>query len=171
MGIEVTKDEGDQQQFDGTKLHGKLDENRHYRWVRKSSTNITRKKLMGYTEVSRDSGVEHVMDDTSRLKKPEDISTVIEMGDMILMSCPRERFEERQNRQRAKILRQTQGVTAAYRQAVARMSSAEGQRDLTIEEHRDTSANARDSVTESEFNEKMRQLPEDEGSMPGVRRR
>lgn len=169
MGVEVTKDEGDQQQFDATKIYGNLDPARHYRWVRKGDVNITRKRLMGYTPVTHDSGIVHVMDDGTRLKKGEDLSTAIEMGDAILMSCPKEMYEERQSRRRAKILRQTKGVTQAYKDAIERMARAEGQGDLSFEEHRDRPM--KESITETEFAREMNSMPEDETPRIGVSRR
>lgn len=167
MGIEVTKDETDQKQFDATRLYGNIDPSRHYRWVRKGDVNITRKKLMGYVPVRKDEGVEHVMDDTTRMKKGEGESMLIEMGDAILMSCPKEKFEERQAARRSKILRQTKGVTQAYKDAVARMSRAEGQENLGFEEH--TEKNYKNSTTESEFVREMESMPEVETPRIGVK--
>lgn len=134
-GITVTKDEQDQQQFDATAVTG-LDPSKHYRWVRKDPVNVARQQAKGYVQTVRTPDMVHVVNDTTKIKKGEDTSTAIEWGDMILMETSQEAFEARQARKRAKIVRQTKGVTQAYKEAIARMSRAEGQENLGFEEHR-----------------------------------
>lgn len=163
--IEITKDEIDQHQFDATMVQG-LDPSKHYRWVKKTPVNVTRKGLQGYVQTVRTPELRHVVDTTTPMKKGEDISSAIEWGDMILMEMPKEVFEDRLNRKRARILRQTKGVAQAYRAAIARMSEGAGQKNLGFEEHTDTGGYS-EGVSEAEFNRKMQEDPELDGPRVG----
>lgn len=168
MGVSVIKDSADQQQFDATKVEG-LDPAYHYRWVRKDPVNVTRQQLKGYETVVKAPEMVHVVSDRTKLKKGEDQTTAIEWGDLILMRTPKDNHEARLAQKRARILRQTKGVAAGYKAAIARMTQAEESRELAFEEHTDTSRGYQDTVSESEFVRQMDQMPEDEGPRIGRR--
>jgi len=162
MAVEVLQDEADKVQFDATYIKG-LNADFRYRWVRKQDVNITRKQLMGYEIVTR-STEEHAISDRTRIKKPEDVSTQIEWGDMILMRIPMEKFEGRLAAKRARILRQTKGVAQAYKDAIARLSPRD--ENPAFEEHHDK-ARYTGEVTEHEFAREMNSMPEVEGPKIG----
>lgn len=168
MGIEVTKDAADQDQFDATRVSG-LDPNYHYRWVRKDPVNMTRQQAKGYVVVEKTPEIEHVLNAGTKIKKGTDTTTALEWGDMILMRTPNERFEERLARKRAKIVRQTKGVTQAYKEAIGRMSRANGQENLGFEEHKENAAGYRDAMTEKEVAKELENEPYNEGRRIGAR--
>jgi hypothetical protein len=160
MGLEVTRDEHDNEQFDATRIQGLDHANKHYRWVRKDPVNVTRQKLKGYEQTVRTDEMKHVVTDTTKIKKGEDLTTAIEWGDMILMETSKDNHEARQAKKRARILRQTQGVTAAYKDAVARMSRSETGKDLGFVEHEDRTENYKGSVSQAEFDQQLQDDPE-----------
>ena len=168
MSIKVDKDAADQEQFDATSVTG-LDPNLHYRWVRKDPVNMTRQQAKGYEVVEKSDKIKHILDAGTKIKKGTDASTSMEWGDMILMSTPRERFEERLARKRAKIVRQTKGVTQTYKEAIARMSRSGGQEPLGFEEHKENAAGYRDAMTEKDVAAELDKEPYNEGRRIGVR--
>ena len=105
MGIEFIRDERDKQ-FDALALKN-ADPNKRYRFVRKKDINIAKAKFNGYEVVDGSSDqVRSVLDDSTRVKKGSDTTTAIEVGDMVLMSQPMEKHEERMRRRSAKISRE-----------------------------------------------------------------
>lgn len=69
------------------------DPNRHYRWVRLDGTNaaVTKARMKGYTEV--------LLGDVETIATPASKGEgFIIIGDLILMSCPKEEFERRLKR-------------------------------------------------------------------------
>ena len=134
MGIEVIKDEADKRQFDGTALKDK-DPNKHYRWARDRDMAIARHNYNGYGIVdSTTDKVRSVCDESTRMKKGSDADTAIRLGDMVLMSTSKENYERRVKEEADKVKRQTQGVTAGYKQAVERLG---GGARIGFEEHDD----------------------------------
>lgn len=78
-----------------------LDPNKHYRWVRsrgdESHMSVTKHKLRGYqVEKKTEGGVKTLAEQEPR---PDN---VIAIGDLILMSCPKDVHERRQNEKRAR---------------------------------------------------------------------
>lgn len=105
MGIEFVRDERDKQ-FDALALKD-ADPNKRYRFVRKKDINIAKAKFNGYDMVDSSSDkVRSVLDDSTQVKKGSDVTTAIEVGDMVLMSQPMEKHEERMKRRNAKIQRE-----------------------------------------------------------------
>jgi hypothetical protein len=135
MGIEVITDEADQVQFDATRVEG-LDPNYMYRWARKDELQIATHELHGYEIVDRTTE-KSLLNDRTRMKKGEDLSKNIEWGDMILMRIPKDLYEKRRMKENERILRKTRGVTASYKNAVARIT---GSTDNAYEEHKDNRA-------------------------------
>lgn len=136
MSIDVTKDETDQRQFDATVVEGK-DPNFHYRWARcgingEARTNIAMHEMHGYEVVKRTSE-RSILGEGTRIKKAEDLDECVRWGDMVLMRTPKENYEARLARERAKIFRQTKGVAEAYKNSIAKLAKSE---DNAFEEHR-----------------------------------
>lgn len=131
MDVTVTKDEVDKQQFDATQVDGK-DPDRVYRWARDEDRNIRMHELHGYQIVERTTE-QSILSDRTRMKKGQDNDNSIRWGDMVLMSIPRMLFEKRIARERALIVRRTQGVTEEYKSAMARIT---GNSNAAFEEHR-----------------------------------
>jgi len=131
--VEVTKDEADQEQFDGLQLSNR-DPNYHYRFARKSDMAIARHKFNGYEVVDSTSDeVRSILTDSTKMRKGADVDTTIAVGDLVLMRIPREKYEENMRRREERIRRVTRGVAASARR---NMDSAGGAR-LSFEEHRD----------------------------------
>lgn len=139
MSIEVTRDEVDKQQFDGSAVKN-LDPNFHHRWARvdnqkdlEADRNLQQRMLDGYEIVTRTTE-EHPLSDVTRIKQGLQLDNTIRWGDLILVRIPKEQFERRVARERARTARQTLGVTRAYRDAIRKIT---GEEHLAYEEHRD----------------------------------
>ena len=136
MGISVTEDEADKKArgegWDPLAIKNK-DPKFHYRWLNKNSrTNMNRKTdYLGYEVVSGTQ--ESVLADNTRMKKGSDVTSNVEIGDMILARIPREKHEEYRRANMDKIKRRTAAAAAAYRDAIRRASGEQ----LGYEEHRD----------------------------------
>lgn len=144
MGIEFVRDEADKQ-FDALALKNAKPDKR-YRFVRKKDIQMARAKFNGYEVVDRSvDNVESVLDDGTRMKKGSDLTTSVEVGDMILMSQPREKFEERMGRRQRKIDREAADHS---KNAVAAMN-AEGRGKVRAYED-NTESRGMNSVTEEE---------------------
>ena len=134
--VRVTKDEVDRKQFDALELKDR-DPNKVYRWAKKRDINMARHKFHGYDPVDRNTDkVRSVCDDSTRMKKGEDVSTSIEFADMILISTPRENHERLLRERQDKIQRQTRGVTGEYKRAVGQIAGP----GIAYEEHQDNPA-------------------------------
>lgn len=131
--VRITRDEADRQQFDALALRNK-DPNKQYRWARKKDINIARHKFHGYSVVdSTTDQVRSVLDDSTRMKKGEDVSTAIEASDMILMSIPKEKYEQLIRERNEKIKRHTRGVSSTFKSEVSRIAGP----GIAYEEHSD----------------------------------
>lgn len=77
-----------------------LKPDRHYRWVRsrgdESHMSVTKHKLRGYQVEKTEGGVKTLAEQEERPDK------VIAIGDLILMSCPKDVHERRQEEKRAR---------------------------------------------------------------------
>lgn len=77
-----------------------LNPNRHYRWVRSRGDEahmaVTKHKLRGYSVEKAEGGVKTLAEQE---KRPDD---VIAIGDLILMSCPKDVHEKRQAEKKAR---------------------------------------------------------------------
>lgn len=134
--VEVTKDEADKGQFDATRLVNE-DPNKKYRWARKKDINVARHQFNGYEVVDKKTdNVRSVLDETTRMKKPEDTTTSIEVSDMILMSIPKDRYEQILKQRSEKIHRTTRGVAATFKAEVGRIAGPGN----AYEEHTDNNA-------------------------------
>lgn len=100
---------------------GSLDPNRHYRWVRsrgdESHMAVTKHKLRGYqVETLKEGGPKPVVELESRPDK------VIAIGDLILMSCPKEVHEKRQTARKAR----TEALLASTSAQTEQMAKEKG---------------------------------------------
>jgi len=130
MGIEFVKDEKDKKmaagQYDPLRVENK-DPRFHYRWIRKERLNLTRKRdFLGYTPT--DGKEQGVCSDNTPLKAGEPIAGQVEVGDLVLMKIPKEKFEEHRQRNQEKIDALATGVAASFNAAVGGRG---------YEEHRD----------------------------------
>lgn len=108
MGIEFVRDEADKQ-FDALALKN-ADPAKKYRFVRKKDIQMARAQFQGYEVVDTTiDKARSVLNDGTQVKKGSDVTTTVEVADMILMSQPKEKFEERVRRRDRKIERQISG--------------------------------------------------------------
>jgi hypothetical protein len=152
MSLDVVRDEADKVQFDASMVKG-LDPNRHYRWCRiddkdlDMDRNLSQRMRDGYEVVKRTTE-SHELSDQTRVKQGLQLDNTIRWGrDMILVSCPKEHFEKRLAMERARTVRQTLGVTKAYKDAIRRVT---GDPNLAYEEHRDPKDAYKTSRTSAE---------------------
>ena len=121
MGIVVTKDEADKTQFDGLAVENKKPGFR-YRWSRKKDTAIAMHKFHGYESVdgSKPDSERSALDDSTRMKKDSGTSTSVEVGDMVLMRIPEEKYKALNERRLDKIKRMEQSTASEFKRQVRR---------------------------------------------------
>jgi hypothetical protein len=137
MGVSVTLDEADKRvqagRWDPLAVKNK-DPNYHYRWLRKDNLNMARKTgYLGYEVVSGGEERSVLMANTP-MKKPTDVASQVEVGDLVLARIPKELHEQYRDLNKERIKARTKGVVASYKQAV---NKAAGDL-LAYEEHRDS---------------------------------
>lgn len=95
-----------------------LDPARHYRWVRADAHNnsVVQHKLKGYRLEEKGKGVETLATPDSRG------DSVIAIGDVILMSCPKEDFERRMRES----YHRREGILASTTAETERMAEEKG---------------------------------------------
>lgn len=114
--VEVVQDEADKHQFDASVVLGKKP-GRWYRWGRNDQRNLIMRKLEGY-EICTDPDVRSALGANTRMKKGEDVDDTITFGDMVLLETSMENHERREELDRRKILRRTQGVMNQMKQKI-----------------------------------------------------
>lgn len=87
-----------------------MDPERHYRWVRADSNNssVVRHKVLGYQLETKEGEVK------TKATPDDRGDSAIAIGDLVLMSCPKEVYEDRQRRnfsRREEILASTAAET------------------------------------------------------------
>lgn len=85
-----------------------MDPNRHYRWVQDSGVRIAKHRAKGYTiERKSESGV------VPLVEVDDAADGTIRVGDTVLMSCPKDKYDARKRSQEELSLQRAQKATKA----------------------------------------------------------
>lgn len=137
MALEVTRDSGDQQQFDALAVRDK-DPAFHYRWARKTDMAVASHQFRGYEVVDTETDkARSVLSQASKMKKKEDVDSTITLGDLVLIRMPIEKYQQRLRDEAALCKRREAAVKGAFKQAVKDTVPAEHQpedRSISFEE-------------------------------------
>lgn len=128
MGITVTRDEADKSTSNPLATPERAGFVR--RWVRTRGYNqeghMERMHEAGYVPVERTAATEKAgSDPRMQTTKGAQLDSTIKRGDLMLMECPADRFNERRKAQQALTESRTRGVMSRFRDEVRKQSGRE----------------------------------------------
>lgn len=152
MGVEFVRDERDKKAPDTLGITGR-DPNKAYRWLRKQDTNIAMAEHRGW-EINRGGKERSVLSPHSGVqRKGTDVDSTVSVGDLVLASMPRERYEQLQKENQDRIRRRTAGAASQFHSSA--VDPIRGER-LSYEEHKDAGG-YRESVTAEQYERMQRE--------------